>query len=165
MKFLTIAITSALCSSACSIFFRERLAVGLACISIIVLAIIWVNMIKTRSGYSDLHRALALIIVVVFSVVVAVTNWPLKLTFSLVEDDIEALAQRVDAGERIEYPQRVGVFTIYGAGIRSGTVYLITSPSGHDWEVEGLARHAEGEGFNLWSSTSLGDKWSYVSED
>ena len=80
------------------------------------------------------------------------------------EPDIEALALRVSNGESVKYPQRIGVFTIYSSGIRSGIIYFITSASGYDWEVEGLVHHPQA-GFNLWSSTSLGEKWSYVSED
>ena len=79
MKFWTISIASVLCSSTCSVFFRERLAVGLACMALIILALILVCMIKTRASYSDLHRALSLVTIVVFPVMVVVTNFPLKL--------------------------------------------------------------------------------------
>src|SRR5437870_4867916 len=96
---------------------------------------------------------------------VAVTHWPLRVTYSLHRRAFDSLAQRVRAGEDVTSPRRVGVFTIRRAELYyNGIVCLWTDPqpAGNTGFVQCGRDHVP---FSLWSIVRLDDGWQFISED
>jgi hypothetical protein len=96
---------------------------------------------------------------------VAVTYWPLRVTYALSRDAFDSIAERVRAGEPIAMPVRAGLFTVRTAELsHQGIVCLWTvpDPAGSTGFVQ--CRH-DYVPFNLWSLIRLDDRWQFIAED
>lgn len=121
-----------------------------------------------RRAYPDLLAAAALIALVVSA---AWTSWPTKILFHLSRARLEALAARVEAGERIETVVWAGGFRIARSEQRNanwggGTCLWVIPLSGGP---TGLVRRGPADkrepGNNINRRVRLDEKWYYVSED
>ncbi|HEY1170480.1 MAG TPA: hypothetical protein VGH19_03835 [Verrucomicrobiae bacterium] len=93
------------------------------------------------------------------------TQWPMRVAFALNRHSLDALSQRVRAGESISTPIQAGTFRIAKAELSSqGIVCLWTthSPGGSTGFVQCPPDHVP---FNLWSMTSMNHQWQFISED
>jgi amino acid transporter len=105
----------------------------------------------------------ALSIAVMLSV--AFTQWPLRASYAVSRDGLNRLAARIDAGQQVATPKRVGLFVIRAADVsRDGIVELWTDDSaiGRRGFVHCRPDRAPG---NLWSMIQLDDSWLFVEED
>ena len=96
---------------------------------------------------------------------VAVTQWPLRIAYSLSRSAFDAAAQSVRDGKELALPRRVGLFTIRKAEVSySGIVCLWTRPAagGNTGFVQCGRDHVP---FNLWSMVKLDNGWQFISED
>jgi hypothetical protein len=98
---------------------------------------------------------------------IATTHWPLRLAFSLFRSDFDRLADRVEQGDPLRLPERVGWFVIRQAGVnRAGVTCLWSSldPDGNGGFVRCPAGDVRTK-VNLWSMRQVGDNWHLVFED
>jgi hypothetical protein len=96
---------------------------------------------------------------------VPTTDWPLRATYSISLEELDTLGQRIKAGERLNMPQRAGVFTIQKAEISNeGIVCLWTRPAlgGNTGFVQCKPDYVP---FNLWSVIRLHGGWQLIAED
>jgi hypothetical protein len=96
---------------------------------------------------------------------VVITHWPLRVSFALSRETMDALAARVRAGERVATPMRVGLITIRETELsRRGVVCLWTnlSPSGHHGFVQ---CRREAMPSHPWSMIPLDNSWQFIEED
>ena len=96
---------------------------------------------------------------------VAVWQWPLRVSYGWSRAAFDSLAQRVRAGDPLEMPQRVGLFTVRKAEVSHDDVvclWIIPNPSGSTGFVQCGRDHVP---FNLWSLVKLDDHWQFISED
>jgi hypothetical protein len=102
---------------------------------------------------------------------VAWTNWPLRASFRLARPRMNQMAARLEKGQSVSTPVRVGLLRIRRAGVgstpnRKGVVCLCTVEPGGDFE--GFARTSPDKArsqFNLWTVIKLDDDWVFISED
>jgi len=98
---------------------------------------------------------------------VALTHWPLRLTFAVSRPALERLADRLEAGETVSSPQWAGLFYVRKAEINHGgmpCLWLNLEPNGYT----GFARPSDGIAigkYNDWSDYPLWQKWHLISED
>lgn len=114
----------------------------------------------------SLRRLLLNVTVACVVLSVLTTDWPLKLRFALSRSEIDALADRVQRGQNVDFPRYAGLFWVHRAEAnRSGQPCLWThmAPGGNT----GLVRcHADTQpALNLASSLVLGEGWYLVAED
>ena len=96
---------------------------------------------------------------------VAVTHWPLRVTYALSRGSFDALAKRIRAGELIATPLRVGLFRVQRAELsHHGIVCLWTQPH-PDGSTGFVQCRRDYVPFNLWSLVKLDDHWQFISED
>jgi hypothetical protein len=97
------------------------------------------------------------------------THWPLRVSYLLSRGAFEDTARRVGAGEQLEMPQLIGLFTIRKAEISDrgpgGKVACLWT----DLEPSGFTGFVQWPGgghppFNTWSELPLGG-WQFISED
>jgi hypothetical protein len=120
----------------------------------------------SRRIWPDLTACICLLVLIASA---AVTAWPLRLLFLTAQDELDALATRVEAGQTIEVPVWVGAFRIARTEIRTpewrgGTCLWVFSNPGHP---TGLVRsdRPDGPGTNVNRIIRLSEHWYYVSED
>jgi len=93
------------------------------------------------------------------------TDWPLRLNYVMTRDSFDSIASRVRAGERINTPVRVGVFTVWRAEIvNQRFVCLWTNQDRYD-RVGFVQCRRDEVPLSPWSQVSLDDTWQYVHED
>jgi len=136
---------------------------GLACI-VILHGSVWFGWCRFigRPVYPVVLSVLAMFAILVS---VAVTQWPLRITYSLSRSAFNAVAQSIRDGKSVTLPQRIGLFTIREAEIsRTGVVCLWTRPAagGNTGFVQCSRDYVP---FNLWSMVKLDNKWQFISED
>jgi hypothetical protein len=105
------------------------------------------------------------LILVALLFLTSLTQWPTRAAFALNRSSLDALSQRVRAGEQIATPVQAGTFRIAKAELsHHGIVCLWTCPrpSGNTGFVQTPPDHVP---FNLWSMTSLDSQWQLISED
>jgi hypothetical protein len=100
---------------------------------------------------------------------IGITHWPLRVSYALSRGAFDEAARRVRAGEELEMPQLIGLFTIRRGeisdrGSRGQVACLWTDlePNGFTGFVQWPARHPP---FNIWSELFLDDGWQFISED
>jgi hypothetical protein len=146
----------------------ERVAVVLSAI-VLSLAVIVIGSVLVGYRYHTQRTVLpalaAPVLCLCIIVSVAMTCWPLQVTFALSRDAFDSLAQRVRAGEDIAKPVRVGLFSIRRAELsRHGIVCLWTYP--HAGGSTGFVQcRRDFVPFNIWSMIRLDDRWQFISED
>jgi hypothetical protein len=109
--------------------------------------------------------AVLAVFMLVLTTTIGVTNFPLRVAFAMLEPEFNARARQLAHGEALQYPFWIGPFRVIDGGVRkgSGAPYLMTSGDGG--EIDGFVKDPTGAYFNLWSLTSLGDRWAYIQED
>lgn len=96
---------------------------------------------------------------------VAVTHWPLRVTYACSRSALDAIAQRVKQGESIVTPLTAGLFTIERAKLSSHGIVCLWTAAGSDGNT-GFVQCGPGHvPFNLWSMVVLDDRWQYIAED
>lgn len=107
---------------------------------------------------------------VVLPFFLALSPWLIDAGFAVSRPGLEVLADRVVAGQRVAWPQRIGVFTVHGSAVdpNTGNVGLVLdpNPSGRT----GLLRRppggaAFGPFSNLNIDRNLGHGWRFQEED
>ena len=96
---------------------------------------------------------------------VAVTQWPLRITYSLSRSAFDSAARTIREGKELSVPQRVGLFVIRKAEVsHDGIVCLWTKPApgGNTGFVQCKPSHVP---FNLWSIAKLDNEWQFIAED
>ena len=97
-------------------------------------------------------------------ILIGLTHFPFRATFSLSESALCRLAMSVEADESLAVPRRVGLFTIREAGKKDdGSIYLWTDPNPSG--PSGFVYRYTGSGYNLWSELRLEDDWYFICED
>lgn len=99
---------------------------------------------------------------------VGLTHWPLRVAYAISRGAFDDAARRIRAGESLQTPTRLGLFTIREAEL------------GGNWNAQvacfwtdldssgktGFVQCGDGEPpFNLWSHLPLGDGWQLIAED
>lgn len=108
--------------------------------------------------------------------VTALTAWPFHLAFLSARAGLERLADRVEAGQAVAFPQRIGPFAIVASRIdaETGGVALLTdsNPSGPSGFVRHKAQPIDASHFSCyapirgdWWHRGLGHGWCYHEED
>lgn len=109
----------------------------------------------------------------IFALIVSAawTAWPMRLLFHASRDQLETLANRVEAGETVDVPVWAGAFRIARTEVRTprmlGGICLWVFPQpGHP---TGLVRSdntlERGPGHNVNRKIRLSEHWYYISED
>ncbi len=104
-------------------------------------------------------------IAVVLSAVL--TAWPVRINYLVSRTGLDAIAARVQAGQRISVPVSAGMLTIRAAELSpKGVVCLWTdlNPGGRIGFVQCSAAEANIK-FNLWSLVRLTPNWQFIAED
>lgn len=119
-----------------------------------------------RRTWPDIAACICILALIVSA---AVTSWPMRLFFHASRDQLEALADRVEAGQTVDVPVWVGAFRIARTEIRSpmmrgGTCLWVFPQRGHP---TGLVRSDKpgGPGANVNRKIRLSEHWYYLSED
>ncbi len=144
----------------CAAFVGTVVALALAATSALLLA---VNQHRPRG-----RRAAVVVLVWVVSLLVPLTDWPMRVHFALYRREFGELASQVQAGGAVPMPRRIGLFIIRSAGARpTGSVFFWTDPDpgGPTGFVRCAPGTVIGDQFNLWSSHSLGGGWFFIAED
>ncbi len=165
MKAVAIILGALALSVFLSLIVRERVAVLLATLLIILIWIFSVSILACiRKKFHWRTATVHLCSLTIFATS-SLYSLPLKLAFSVYEAEFEnAVARLSDHSTPSITPMRIGPFTIHQIGQRkSGVPYLATNKD--SWEINGFVRHPEGHGFNLWSEITLNENWAYIAED
>ena len=106
---------------------------------------------------------------------VAATSWPLRVAFAYSRSNFETLTRRLESGEHVAGPIRVGAYHVERAELDAGRACLWTdtNPAGRAGFVRNpgpRSKPAKGPlltngAFNLWSYTGLDRDWAFISED
>jgi hypothetical protein len=138
------------------------------------LLMIQVAAITGRAGYTDRRiwpDITACVCILALIVSAAVTSWPMRLLFHVSQDQLEALANRVEAGQSVDVPVWVAAFRIARTenrtpGSGGGTCLWVFPGKGNP---TGLVRSdnssAWGPGVNVNRKIRLSEHWYYISED
>ncbi len=120
----------------------------------------------TRSSVRQrIVYALTPLVLALLLLLTSYTQWPMHAAFALNRSSLDALSQRVLAGEKIATPVQAGTFRIAKAELsHHGIVCLWTAPNpgGNTGFVQTPPDNVP---FNLWSMTSLDAQWQFISED
>jgi len=119
-----------------------------------------------RRIWPDIAACVCILLLIVSA---AVTSWPMRLVFHASRGRLEALADRVEAGQTVNGPVWAGAFRIARTEIRTpgwggGTCLWVFSNPGHP---TGLVRSDKpgGPGANVNRKIRLSEHWYYLSED
>jgi hypothetical protein len=130
---------------------------------IVLLLASCIALLSKARGHVFRHVGVYLASIGIF-ILIGLTHFPFRATFSLSEPALNRLAMSVEAGEPLALPHRVGLFTIREAGKKDdGSIYLWTDPSPSG--PSGFVYHYNGKGYNLWSELRLDDDWYFICED
>src|SRR6185437_13837347 len=125
------------------------LAIVLSAATIIVGSLLIGYRRHTQRATSPALTAPVMCLAVIISV--AVTHWPLRVTYALSRDAFDAVAQRVRTGEHLPTPLRAGLFTIRSAELsHDGIVCLWTHPN-PGGSAGFVQCRRDNVPFNLWS--------------
>jgi hypothetical protein len=137
----------------------------------------WAAMSTRREGVPHPSRRWVwscFIALAVMPGVTAWTTWPFHLTFLTARPALDTLADQIEAGEAVSFPQTVGLFRLVGSRLdsRTGGVALLTdpNPSGPSGFVRHKISYAGPYGCfgpirGDWWHVSLGGGWCYHEED
>jgi hypothetical protein len=139
---------------------------------LLVLLMIQASAIAGRARYNA-HRIwsdiTACVCILVLILSAAWTSWPMRLLFHASRDQLEILANRVEAGQTIDVPVWIGPFRIArteirNEGQRGGTCLWVFPNPGHP---TGLVRSDKPgvPGHNVNRRIRLSENWYYLSED
>lgn len=120
---------------------------------------------RRHTGRSVLTAAFGSLVCLALIASVAAWQWPLRVSYGWSRAAFDSLAQRVRAGNGLEMPQRVGLFTVRKAEVaHDGIVclWIVSNPNGSTGFVQCGRDHIP---FNLWSLVKLDDQWQFISED
>ena len=111
--------------------FLALLVVGLPTIT--ALGTVWGVLFARRQSVSPRTRdgaGLAVVFMVISPIVTLWSFWPLYLAFMVARPAMARLADQVAAGETVEFPRRVGLFTVTTATVDpvSGNARLMLDP-------------------------------------
>jgi hypothetical protein len=143
---------------------RVVLVAVVVCLAAIIVSCVLVGY-RCCSKRTVLPSLIAPLVCVFIITTVAVTYWPLRVTYTLSRDSFDSLAKRVRAGEVIATPVRAKFFTVRRAELsHQGIVCLWTypDPAGSTGFVQ---CRRDDVPFNLWSLIRLDDRWQFISED
>jgi hypothetical protein len=172
-RFIDIALASAgsllaavaIWLSATGIESFSLLIVSVAISFIVILIglawLVWRDFVD-RSAYP---AALGTATILTIIVSVTLTQWPLRITYSLSRSAFDSVAQTILEGKELSMPQRVGLFVVRKAEVsHDGIVCLWTKPApgGNTGFVQCKRSHVP---FNLWSMVKLDDGWQFIAED
>jgi hypothetical protein len=145
--------------------------------SLVAFGATWAELTTGRGGVSDPSRRLAwrwVIALAVMPGMTAWTVWPFRLRFLTVRSALERIADQVEAGQAVSFPQDVGPFRLAGSrvGSRTGGVALLIDPNPNG--PSGFVRHKDSligpydcydpiRG-DVWH-VGLGGGWCYHEED
>ncbi|HUY91445.1 MAG TPA: hypothetical protein VMV10_22085 [Pirellulales bacterium] len=142
---------------------------GLLCILLLwtwcSYALIYSGLQNPKRQAECLRRTLQRMFVVVGCLAVIIgaiiNHWPLRWRFMISRPELDQLADRVEGGLKLERPRAVGLFAIKSAAMR-GSVPCLWIDS-----ETCFARCApeQVQGFNLWSTESMNDRWQLINED
>ncbi len=122
--------------------------------------------VARRPWQMSLRRLLLNISVLCCLLSVVTTDWPLRARFAFSRSSLDALADRVQRGDRLALPRTAGLFSIRAADSnREGQpcLWVRLAPGGNT----GLVRCPPDKepALNLAASLPLGEGWYLVSED
>lgn len=110
------------------------------------------------------RRLVMTLVCIALIVSVAMTMWPLRVTFYLSQPALERLAARVEAGDALTFPQRAGLFQVWRAERGANTSFLWLDPD-RSYGVGFL--HTTGKGrlpnalMGLCGSRTLSEGWEF----
>lgn len=131
---------------------------------VLLLCCLWPRKWQVRYWIARSLVVIPLSLVILLTVVW--TAWPLHLNFIHCRPELSRLAARVEGGEKIATPIRVGLFTVYAIELRRGIVCLWTSRTGTESGlVKATSQQIQHGGFNVWSVTPLDKDWTLYQED
>jgi hypothetical protein len=146
----------------------EKVGVGLVAIFLSANVAVVGLLLMTYQRHTN-RRTLSgcVLSLVTFAVIVsvAVTQWPLRVTYALSKSSFDALARRVQSGEQIKTPVNAGFFIVQRAELsRERIVCLWTEPNpgGNTGFVQCRPDYVP---FNLWSMVRLDNYWQFIAED
>jgi hypothetical protein len=143
--------------------------------TIVALGTAWAVMFARQSSVtrqtSD-AAGMAIFVLTILPIVTLWSLWPLHLAFLISRPAMTRLADQVAAGMAVEFPQRIGLFSVVSAAVSpvSSDVGLMLKPSPRG--LTGFVRARPGSapksngliaGSNL--NVGLGDGWSYREDD
>lgn len=145
----------------------EQTAVVLATIAGVIFSFVVAASAATRALYrgkpvGNIIGAFLVTVLILGSV--GASHWPLRVAYVVSRPALERAAAEVRLGHPFEH-RRVGLIEIRRAEIsRTGVVCLWTdtNPSGRTGFVQTPPYNIP---FNLWSVTSLDQRWQFISED
>lgn len=144
-------------------FSMSIVSAGLAFVALL-LGSVWFGWCRFigRPVYPAVLSSVAIFAILVS---VAVTQWPLRISYSLSRSAFNAAAQSVRNGKNLTLPQRIGLFTVREAEIsHTGVVCLWTRP-GAGGNTGFVQCRRDDVPFNLWSMVKLDNEWQFISED
>jgi hypothetical protein len=100
---------------------------------------------------------------IVIGLSIVLTQWPLRLAFWAVEPTLDSLADRLERGEKVKTPLRVGTFLIQVAEMRYDSYPALTLDPKSSGPTS-LVRKQE-FGAKGWSKVQLSDRWYLFNED
>jgi hypothetical protein len=119
-----------------------------------------------RRSWPDITACLCILALIVSA---AVTGWPMRLLFLASQNQLEAIANRIEAGQTVDVPVWAGAFRIArteirAPGLRGGICLWVFPNPGHP---TGLVRSDKpgGPGTNVNRRIRLSEHWYYLSED
>lgn len=99
------------------------------------------------------------------------TAWPMQLLFHVSKDRLDALADRIEAGQTVDVPAWAGIFRINRTEIRTprwrgGTcLWVFTNPGHPTGLVRSNDASGQAPGHNVNRVIRLSERWYYISED
>ncbi len=99
---------------------------------------------------------------------VGLTHWPLRAAFAMSRTSFDELARRLDAGESVPAPFRIGSFTIRRAelgGNRGAHIPCFWTDLDDAGKTGFILCGDSTPPFNLWSNLPLVDRWQLITED
>tara|TARA_R110000850_G_scaffold42454_28_gene108982 strand:+ start:304 stop:801 length:498 start_codon:yes stop_codon:yes gene_type:complete len=130
-------------------------AMGLQCVAGVVIPL-------TKGSY--LKVGLIYAVGTAMIVLVAVTQFPLRMTFALSETALQRLAAEVVEQGPLTEPAQAGLFTIAKASVHpNGSVFLMTDPDPSG--PAGFVYQYTGSGYNIWSEYRIDDSWHFIALD
>lgn len=115
------------------------------------------------------RNVIAVPLVLIMAVLVIWTEWPLRGHFLLVRPIMDAMADRLESGERIETPVQIGLFRVRMAEMSGWEpVPCLWTKRIRKYDHTGFVRTTPEKvdhQFNLWSSRKLDNHWQFIVED
>jgi len=128
-------------------------------------ALIYSGLEAPKQQVESLHWSLRQMFMVTACLAVIIgaifNHWPMLWRFAISVPEMDRIADQVESGLEVKKPQAVGLFVIEKATMRSGIPCL--------W-IDGETCFArckpeQVQGFNLWSTERMNDRWQLILED